>query len=283
MLADMMPLLGLMASIALTGTAPAAPADFRTSVQAWTFNRYTAFEAIEKTAEVGAKHIELYPDQRMVAGEEIKVGPGMGDAATQRLVAHLDKNRVKAIAYGVTGIPKDVEAARKLFAWAKSVGIEIVNTESVDAMDTIETMVKEFDMRVGFHNHPKRANDPSYRMWDPAYVLSIVEGRDARIGSCADTGHWVRSGIKPVDALRILKGRVVASHLKDLHEFSPGGHDVPFGTGVSDIPAVLAELRSQGFGGSVSIEYEYDWEGSMPEVAQCVGFLRAFSLNNGPR
>lgn len=279
----MVPLFGILASAVLVGASSVAPPEFRASVQAWTFNRYAAFEAIEKTAEVGAKYIELFPDQRMVAGEESKVGPGMGDEATRRLIEHLEKNRVKAIAYGVTGIPKDVEAARKLFAWAKSLGIEILNTESVDAIDTIEAMVKEFDMRVGFHNHPKRANDPSYQMWDPNYVLGVVKDRDARIGSCADTGHWVRSGIRPVDALRVLQGRVVSSHLKDLHEFAPGGHDVPFGTGVSDVAAILALLRGQGFSGSVSIEYEYDWEGSMPEVAQCVGFLRAMSLGNGPR
>ncbi|MCW5942627.1 MAG: sugar phosphate isomerase/epimerase [Fimbriimonadaceae bacterium] len=275
----MTPLLGLVASVVLSNVPQAVrPAEFRASVQAWTFNRYSAFEAIEKTAKVGAKFIELFPDQRMVAGEEIKIGPSMGDDATQRLMDHLAKNGLRAIAYGVTGIPADPSEARKLFAWAKKVGIEILNTESVDAIDTIETMVKEFDMRVGFHNHPRRPNDATYRMWDPKYVLSVVEKRDARIGSCADTGHWVRSGIKPVDALKVLKGRIVASHLKDLNEFSPGGHDVPFGTGVSDIPSVLTELRSQGFTGSVSIEYEYDWEGSMPEVAQCIGFLRAFSL-----
>ncbi|HTQ11066.1 MAG TPA: TIM barrel protein, partial [Fimbriimonadaceae bacterium] len=133
----------------------------------------------------------------------------------------------------------------------------------------------EFDIRVGFHDHP-RTSDPNYRMWDPNYVLQVVKGHDKRIGACADVGHWVRSGIKPVDALRILKGRVMSCHLKDLNEFSPNGHDVPFGTGVSDIAAILAELRRQGFGGSASIEYEYDWETSVPEVAQCIGFVRGY-------
>ena len=105
-------------------------------------------------------------------------------------------------------------------------------------------------------------------MWDPNYVLSVVKDRDKRIGSCADTGHWVRSGIKPVDALRILKGRIISSHLKDLNEMTPGAHDVPFGTGVSDVPAILEELKKQGFDGNISIEYEYQMDNSMPMVAQ---------------
>ena len=56
----------------------------------------------------------------------------------------------------------------------------------------------------------------------------------------------------------------------------PGGHDVPFGEGVSDIPAVLDELRSQGFTGNLSIEYESNWENSLAEVSQCIGFVRGY-------
>jgi sugar phosphate isomerase/epimerase len=245
-------------------------------VQAWTFTRYTAMEAIEKTAQAGGSVIELFPGQDL--GKDfpgVKVGPDMGAEATETLRGHLAKLGVNAVAFGVTGIPKDEAAARKLFAWAKSLGIGIIQTESVDSIDTMDKMVKEFDMKVGFHNHP-RTKDPNYKMWDPNYVLQLVKNHDRRIGACADTGHWVRSGIKPVDALRILKGRVVSSHLKDLNEFSPNGHDVPFGTGVSDVPAILEELRKQGFAGSLSVEYEHNWETSVPEVGQCLGFVRGY-------
>jgi sugar phosphate isomerase/epimerase len=136
-------------------------------------------------------------------------------------------------------------------------------------------MVAEFNMRVGFHDHPK-TKDPNYRNWDPNFISQLVSKHDHRIGSCADVGHWVRSGIKPVDALRILKGRIISCHLKDLNEFSPDAHDVPFGTGVSDIPGILSELRRQHFDGSMSIEYEYDWESSVPEIGQCIGFVRGY-------
>jgi sugar phosphate isomerase/epimerase len=155
-------------------------------------------------------------------------------------------------------------------------GFRAITTESVDALDTIEKMVKEYDIMVGFHDHPKRADNPNYRMWDPNYVLSVVKDRDARIGSCADTGHWVRSGLKPLDCIRILKGRIISSHLKDLNEIAPEAHDVPYGNGVSDIPGILEELKSQGFEGNLSIEYEYHWENSTPDVAQCIGFVSGY-------
>ena len=271
-----MPLFSLLAA-AVVMTAPApAPYEFKMSVQSYTFNRFTAFEAISKVAQIGGKYIELYPGQKMKPGSNVEIGPGMGDAATTELLAELKKNDVTPVAFGVTGISTKENEARPLFMWAKKMGLMVINTESAEAIDMIEKMVKEFDIKVGFHDHPKRANDPNYRMWDPNYILSVVKNRDKRIGSCADTGHWVRSGIKPVDALKILKGRIVSSHLKDLHIFSPDGHDVPYGMGVSDIEGILNEFRAQGFHGPASVEYEYNWDNSLPEVGACVGFVKGF-------
>jgi len=117
-------------------------------------------------------------------------------------------------------------------------------------------------------------------MWDPNYVLSVVKDRDARIGSCADVGHWVRSGLVPVDCLKILQGRIISSHLKDLNEKSPDAHDMPYGTGVSDVPAVLEELKRQNFVGNISVEYEYHMENNLAEVAQCIGFVRGYGAKN---
>ena len=245
--------------------------------QAYTFNHYTVFEAIEKTAEAGGKVIEFYPGQRLS-----KEAPGVSwdhkaSAETiQKVKDKLAACKVTAVNYGVVEIPKDEAAARKIFEFAKTLQLYAITTESVGSLDTIEKLVKEYDIKVGFHDHPKQANNPNYKMWDPNYVLSVVKDRDERIGSCADTGHWVRSGLKPVECVRILKGRIISSHLKDLNEMSPEAHDVPFGAGVSDIPAILSELQAQGFTGNISIEYEHHWENSTPEVGQCVGFVRGY-------
>jgi len=44
------------------------------------------------------------------------------------------------------------------------------------------------------------------------------------------------------------------------------------------VPALLTELKAQGFAGNISIEYEYHWENSAPEVGQCVGFVRGYGM-----
>jgi len=251
--------------------------DFFIGCQAYTFNRFTVFEAIEKTAQAGGKVIEFYPGQRLSKEEPNVSWDHNASAETiEKVKAKLAAEKITAVNYGVVDVPKDEAQARKVFEFAKKMGLRAVTTESVGSIDTIEKLVKEYDIMVGFHDHPKQANNANYRMWDPNYILSVVKDRDARIGSCADTGHWMRSGLQPVDCLRILKGRIISSHLKDLNEKTGGAHDVPYGTGASDVAAILDELHAQGFNGNISIEYEYHWDNSLPEVKQCIDFVRGY-------
>jgi sugar phosphate isomerase/epimerase len=252
---------------------------FAIGVQAWTFNRFTVFEAIEKTKVTGAKVIELFPGQKLSPEEkDVKFDHNSPKEVWEKVAAKAKEAGVMPVAYGVVGLSKKEEESRKVFEFAKFMGIRVINTESVDAIDTIEKLVKEYDIKVGFHDHPKRPNDPSYRMWDPNYILEVVKDRDARIGSCADTGHWVRSNLKPVDCLRILKGRIVSSHLKDLHAPLPSGHDVIYGTGVSDVPGILAEFKAQGFSGPISVEYEYNWDKNVEDAKQCIEYVSKLVL-----
>jgi sugar phosphate isomerase/epimerase len=273
-------------SLCILGSSVSAensiPAEFKQGgfyigCQAWTWNNFTVMEAIEKTYRAGGKVIEFFPGQTVSKEDpNVKLNENCSAETINKVKAQLDKFHIKAVNFGVTGISRDAGAARKLFDFAKALGLRAITTESVDAIDTFEPLVKEYDIMVAFHDHPKQPNNPSYKMWDPEYILSVVKNRDRRIGSCADIGHWVRSGIKPVDALRILRGHIISSHLKDLNEFSPDGHDVPAGTGVSDIPAVLDELHAMGFTGNISIEYEYHMEDSLPEVSQSIGYVRGY-------
>jgi sugar phosphate isomerase/epimerase len=244
---------------------------------AYTFDRFTLLESLEKTAEAGGKVVELCAKTKLSKEEPNVAFDYHASAQTvQKVKDKLAQCKLKAVTYAVIPFPPDEAEARKLFEFVKMMGIRAIVTEPAEPIDLIEKLVKEYDIMVAFHNHPRQPSNPAYRMWDPNYILSVVKDRDPRIGCCADTGHWVRSNLKPVECLRILKGRIVCSHLKDLNEMGPAAHDVPYGTGVSDIPGILEELKAQGFGGSLSIEYEYHWENSSPEVGQCIGFVRGY-------
>jgi len=63
-------------------------------------------------------------------------------------------------------------------------------------------------------------------------------------------------------------------HLKDLSEAgNKNAHDVPFGMGKTNIRGVLAALDRIGFEGAISIEYEYNWLNSEPDVRICKDFF----------
>ena len=250
---------------------------FAIGCQAWTFNRFTVFEAIEKTEQAGGKVIEFFPGQRLSKEEpNVKFDHNAPKEVWEKVQAKLKQHNITPMAYGVVQLSKNEESCRKVFVFAKALGIRVINTESVDAIDTFEKLVKEFDIMVGFHDHPKQPNNPNYKMWDPEYILSVVKDRDVRIGSCADTGHWVRSGLKPAECIKTLKGRIVSSHLKDLHAPLPSGHDVPYGTGVSDVKAILDEFKAQGFVGPISVEYEHKQDNNLDDVKLCIDYVRNY-------
>lgn len=279
-------------AIGLSAFADPIPAShhvggFAIGCQAYSFNRFTLFEAIEKTEQTGSKVIEFYPGQALSPDRRtIKLDHTASDELIQEVLAKLQKHGVKVVNYGVVTIPNDEAAARKLFDFAKKLGLYGITTESTDSLDVAEKLAKEYDLRVCIHEHAKRmkkdasgqmVEDTSYKVWNPAYVAELVKNRDKRIGACADIGHWQTSGITALDGLKMLRGRVLSLHMKDRAALGPGQHDAIFGTGISDIGGVLAELKSQGFNGNISIEYEFNWDNSVPDIAQCVGFVRGWA------
>ena len=237
---------------------------------------FDVLTAIDKAAQAGAKVIELFPGQALSASDsKAKFSHDSTDEQVKLVKNHLASKGIQSVAYGVVGLSKDEKSTRKVFEFCKTMGIGIINSEPpADALDTIEKLVREYDIKVGFHNHPKSDKNPNYVHWNPEWVLSVVKDRDPRIGACADTGHWLTSGLDPVAAVKLLGKRVVSAHLKDRANFAPP--DVPFGTGTGKVKEVLNELVRLGFDGSLSIEYETKWDNNVDDVKQCVDFIRAY-------
>ena len=248
-------------------------AGFGISLQCWSFKQFTLFEAIEMAAAAGIGGVEVFPGQKLGADHgEAKVGPDLPDDKIQAILDHLAKNNLAAFNFGVTGISKDEADARKTFEFAKKLGLYGVTTESLDALDTLEKLAKEYDIKVCFHNHPKPT-----ALWNPETIWKAIDGRHKNIGFCADIGHWATSGLDPLEVIKKIAPRVLSFHMKDRESIEKWSHDRPFGTGVIDNIAILDEVRKHGFAGNVSIEYEHNWQSNQAEVAQCVGYLRAYS------
>jgi sugar phosphate isomerase/epimerase len=234
------------------------------------------FEAIDATATAGGSVIEFYPGQDLENEQSGAVWDhNASEEAIKKVQAKLKEKNILAISYGVIPLPNDEAECRKVFEFAKKMGIRTIVSEPEEAaMDLIEKLVKEYDVQVAIHDHPQRTSEPGYKHWDPNYVLSLIVHRDRRIGACADTGHWVRSGLEPVECLRVLNGRILDCHLKDLNRKSPESHEVPYGSGVLNTRAFLEELRRQKYSGAILVEYEHDSGRLEEDVAKCVAFAK---------
>jgi len=252
------------------GTPHAEKLGWRLACQAWTFNYATLFETIENTAALGLRYLEAFPRQKLSPQQpDVLFKEDASLEVLKQVRDKLDECGVKLVSYGVCSLYPDMERSRQTFEFAKQMGIEtIVSEPPAEAFDTIEKLVKDYGIKLAIHNHPQ----PS-PYWEPKNVLKVCEGRDPRIGACADTGHWARSGLKPVECLKLLKGRLISLHLKDVDMFERKARDIPWGTGVCEMKEILTELHRQDFKGVFALEYESNWGKAMPELAECIKYF----------
>lgn len=223
---------------------------WKLSCQAYTFREMSAFETIDTLHSLGIRYIEFYPGQRFSKEKpDVKLDHTMSPELIEELQKKLKEARVTPVNYGVVGLSNNETANRKVFDFAKKLGLlTIVSEPPEDSFELLDRLCQEYGINVALHDHPK----PS-KYWDPETVLKVSEGRSKRIGACADTGHWYRSGLVPLDCLKKLEGRIISFHLKDL---TPDKRDTPWGTGVCDVKGMLAEVKRQGIHPVFSVEYE---------------------------
>jgi sugar phosphate isomerase/epimerase len=256
----------LAADAAKRDDSAAEKLGFKLSLQCYTFRKITFFETVDKAAELGVKYLEIYPGQKLKPGSDVVINCKMSDEVCDEIKKKLaDAGGLKLVAYGVAPIPDDEKEARKMFDWAKKMGIEVMVTETVPN-EMLDKLCNEYNIKMALHNHPKS--------WPPEAVLTACKDRSKLVGSCSDTGHWMRAKRVPVETFKKMEGRVLHLHFKDLNQFGNSAFDVPWGTGKADAKGMMAELKRQGYNGYFSIEYEH---GTLPElmknIAQCVAFF----------
>ncbi|MEN6455869.1 MAG: sugar phosphate isomerase/epimerase [Prolixibacteraceae bacterium] len=245
---------------------------WRLGMQSYSFHKFPLTEALDKTQELGLKYIEVFPGHKLGGkwGDQV-FGPAM-DAATRKEIKDLAASKgIKIVSTGVvvTNSPDEWEPFFKL---AKEMGMEYISCEPALAdWDLVEKLVRQYGIQVSVHNHPK----PSV-YWNPDNLLSAIEGRSKKIGSSADVGHWRREGLNQIDCLKKLEGRIISLHFKDIAAKKEGEkeqHDVIWGTGILDVKGMLQELKRQNFKGVFCIEYENNWDNSVPDIRKNIEYF----------
>ena len=253
-----------------TAQSKAEKNGWKLSMQSYTFHKFTVVEALEKTHELGLHYIEVYPGHKM--------GEGFGDAVfgyaltteQQDQIKEIAKSKdIKIVSSGVW-VPQRDEW-EKVFQFAKDMELEFISAEPArEDWDVVESLAKEYQIKVAVHNHP---NEASY--WKPEILLDIIGDRSPLLGSTADVGHYKRMDIDPIPALKQLEGRLIALHFKDIAPEGPENklEDVVWGTGILNVKDILEELKRQNFKGYFTIEYEANWENNLPEIKESIDYF----------
>jgi type 1 glutamine amidotransferase/sugar phosphate isomerase/epimerase len=250
---------------------------WRLGIEAYTFHKFTMFEAIEKTAQLGLPFVGGLSFQKVSQEIPKNFDPQLTDDELRQIRLKLDAGGVRLLTYYIHNIPGDEAGCRRVFEFGRKMGIETFMSEPApEALDTIEKFADAYDINVALHNHDRKGS-PFY--WQPDGVLKACAGRSKRLGACADLGYWMRSGIDPLEALRKLKGRLITVQMHDLNELTPQGHDVPWGAGVGKTEEFVREMRRLGIKPTMfGLEYSHNWLNSLPEIARCAEFFNDLSL-----
>jgi sugar phosphate isomerase/epimerase len=301
-------LLTIAAVLVLQGLGLAAPAavdlenaaekmGWHLGVQLYIFNGRTGKEgtflrSLERAKDLGIHYAELSsagPKFSNNPGQEFEVGPEMTTEQRTLVRKALAEAGIKAISYGVCG-----GNWPHLFDFANEMGLEFLNTEPPNDEATARTLArlaKDTGIKIAIHNHPKPGSwqpPERSRYWNPQVLLDFLKKANGStmIGSCLDSGHFERSGMNPVQCVRVLKGHIFFYHLKDLNVTlaQAGGfevasrngnlmHDVPWGTGAGNIWGIMDLMNRWKWQGCLLAEYESWTPTQQEELRQSFEFL----------
>lgn len=236
--------------------------EWKLGVQLWTFKEFDMQTALLKVDSANINFVEAYLGQNFGFGEEnTKFGVDITDTQLEKLNQLLKEKDIKINAFGVV-YPADAAEWVKTFELGKKLGVSYITAEPNKAhLDTVNALAGEYGIPVAIHDHPYPTEYAH-----PDSVINAMKGRP-NLYACADIGHWARNGLDVVECLKMLEGRIIGVHLKDVKESGNlKAEDVVVGTGVIPMKEVFDELRRQGFKGQMSIERENNWFNNLTDV-----------------
>lgn len=181
------------------------------------------------------------------------------------------------MSYYIHDIPDDEETCREIFEFGRKMGIKtFISEPKPEALDLIEKYCEKYQIKLAIHNHGK---DISPLYWNPENLLDLCRGRSPLIGACGDPGYWSRSGIKPLDAVKILGDKLITIQLHDLDKLGPEGQDVAWGKGILELDELIGYLDQNGIKPALfGLEFSRDWHRERPEIMESIAYFNDICL-----
>jgi type 1 glutamine amidotransferase len=178
-------------------SAATAIVGWKIGARAENFRQLSFYDTAARIDLLGVGYFEGNSTQEL--NEEIpkhvdqNLAPGEINAVKDRLNAL----SLAMTAYHVPNLGRGEDAARKLFEFARNIGIEtIVSDQMPDELRLIDKLAGEYGVNVAVCGNP-------------ASVLTAVASLGPRVGVCGDLAAWTKAGIKPLEMLATLKSRLL--------------------------------------------------------------------------
>src|SRR5215467_403239 len=135
---------------------PAEKLGWKLAIHSYTFQKFSIFDAIDKSAALGVKYMSISGSAILEGTNKlttVNMTQEQRDAVDKKLKARGFGHFVNI---GVVQLPADEAKSRKVFEFAKAWGIDTLVAEpEPDALDTVEKLCKEYNIKVAIHDHPK--------------------------------------------------------------------------------------------------------------------------------
>ncbi|HSV72808.1 MAG TPA: sugar phosphate isomerase/epimerase [Chthonomonadales bacterium] len=225
---------------ALASARPYGP--FRMGIQSFSLRGFNFDTALNMTSAWRLPYWEAFSGHVAVTDDRARI-----DA----LLAQFRAAGVRLVAYGVEGFDGNEEHATRVFEFARAMGVECITANPAPAaFPILDRLTRRYRINIAIHNH-----GPGARYDSLESVLAPLRDTNHRVGACIDTGHFIRSGVDPVEAVRALGRRVHGVHLKDARRQNT---DTDVGQGELRLVDFLVELRRLRFRGPMVLEYELE-------------------------
>jgi len=239
--------------------------DWKLGIALWTFHTVNFPESLAKVDSSGLKYIE--PNTFHKAGPELRDSLilQLSPAGIDKIKAWIARKGLICASIYIVG-DSTIASWKKQFDIAKQLGVKFVTTEPpLNMWNSIDSLAGAYGIKVAIHEHWRGVS----HYWNPDTTLMALKTHP-NFGVCADLGHWPKSGIDPLEAIKKLRGHIIAIHLKDIAAYDdPALRDVRVGSGVVKFPEIFAELKKQGFKGYIYIERDAEEQPSnLPSVMQ---------------
>jgi sugar phosphate isomerase/epimerase len=236
----------------------------RLNIGVGTFSYHTVSmdEMITQLTRLNIKEVEMSRGEFMLMNPPT---PEMCQAARDKF----ERAGIRCVSY-YTATIKDDWDLNLAVRFAHLLGARNISGDATGSiLHRIDQRFTAEGLTFGIHNHWFKQKF-AYETIDD--VLKGLSGLSQTVGATLDVGQMAACGQDPVAAVRRLKRHLKVVHLKDVAS-AGAEHNVLFGRGVVDLPAVMRELKTAHFKGLVAIEYEKE-KNSDQDMTYLVGYAR---------